>query len=100
MVSDALALIICPSAAQSRVPNSATEVQSVPCSDVPTKEFILSLNDAKPANERFVIEDLDATRLFVQAKVTEWIDEQIAAWQERNTYQVWLELIFMHMTCH
>lgn len=60
----------------------------MPRSDVPTKEFILSLNDAKPANERFVIEDLDATRLFVQTKVTEWLEEQLAAWQEQNTYQV------------
>lgn len=55
---------------------------------MPTKEFILSLNDAKPVNERFVIEDLDDTRLFVQAKVAEWLEEQLAAWQEQNTYQV------------
>ena len=55
---------------------------------MPTKEFILSLNNAKPPKDQFIIEDLDDTRLFVQAKVAEWLQEQIAAWQEQNTYQV------------
>lgn len=55
---------------------------------MPTKEFILSLNNAKPPKEQFVIEDLDETRLFVQAKAAEWLEQQIAAWQEHNTYQV------------
>ena len=55
---------------------------------MPTKEFILSLNNAKPPKDQFIIEDLDDTRLFVQAKVAQWLEEQVAAWQEQNTYQV------------
>ena len=77
------------------LPSTITSVTDPPklrctpaCSDVPTKEFILSLNNAKPPKEQFIIEDLDDKRLFVQAKVAEWLEEQIAVWQEQNTYQV------------
>ncbi|KAK9822997.1 hypothetical protein WJX81_004133 [Elliptochloris bilobata] len=37
--------------------------------DEPTREFILSLNEGKPTAEKFVIYDLDDTRLFVQPTV-------------------------------
>ena len=57
------------------------------CSDVPTKEFILSLNEEKPTSEKFVIADLDETRLFVQPQVTEWLQQQLAKFQELNTYE-------------
>lgn len=57
------------------------------CSDVPTKEFILSLNDSKPTNERFVIHDLDDTHLFVQPTVVEWLEKRLKEFHEENTYQ-------------
>jgi hypothetical protein len=34
--------------------------------DIPTKVFILHLNDEQLPSERFVIQDLDATHLLVQ----------------------------------
>lgn len=54
---------------------------------MPTKEFILSLNDSKPTNERFVILDLDDTRLFVQPTVVEWLEKRLKEFNEENTYQ-------------
>ncbi|BDA42782.1 probable general transcription factor IIH subunit 5 [Coccomyxa sp. Obi] len=55
--------------------------------DVPAKEFILSLNDSKPTNERFVILDLDDTHLFVQPTVVEWLEKRLKEFNEENTYQ-------------
>lgn len=57
------------------------------CSDVPTKEFILSLNEAKATSDKFVIADLDSTTLFVQPNVTEWLTHQLAKFQDLNTYE-------------
>ncbi|CAL5219450.1 g1285 [Coccomyxa viridis] len=55
--------------------------------DVPTKEFIISLNESKPTNERFIIHDLDDIRLFVQPSVVEWLEERLKQFNEENTYQ-------------
>ena len=58
------------------------------CSDVPTKEFIISLNEGKPTNERFIIHDLDDTRLFVQPSVVNWLEAAPEAVQRGEyTYQ-------------
>jgi TFIIH basal transcription factor complex TTD-A subunit len=54
---------------------------------VPTKEYILSLNDARPTSERFIIQDLDDTRLFVQPTVVEWLEKRLKEFHEENTYQ-------------
>jgi len=56
-------------------------------SDVPSKEYILSLDNAKPTSEKFVIADLDPTTLFVQPQVTEWLREQLAKFHDSNTYE-------------
>ena len=56
-------------------------------SDVPSKEYILSLDNAKPTSEKFVIADLDPTTLFVQPQVTEWLKEQLAKFHDSNTYE-------------
>jgi hypothetical protein len=56
-------------------------------SDVPTKEFILSLNAAKQNKDKFVIEDLDETRLFVQPTVVEWLEARLKEFHDENTYQ-------------
>eukprot|EP00884_Botryococcus_braunii_P004250 jgi/Botrbrau1/13826/Bobra.0056s0068.1 len=55
--------------------------------DVPTKVFILSLNEARQNKDRFVIEDLDETRLFVQPTVIEWLESRLKEFHEENTYQ-------------
>ena len=56
-------------------------------SDVPTKEFILSLNDAKATNQKFVIAELGDTRLFVQPRITEWLQQKCQEMLEKNSYQ-------------
>jgi TFIIH basal transcription factor complex TTD-A subunit len=53
------------------------------CSDVPLKEYIRFLDESLPKAERFILQDLDDTHLFVkpasldfvQAKVKEWVDK-------------------------
>ena len=49
---------------------------------MPTKEYILSLNEGKPTAERFIIQDLDDTRLFVQPTVVEWLQQRLKDFQE------------------
>ena len=60
----------------------------VSCSDVPTKVFILSLNEEKAGPEKFVLEDLDDKTLFVQPTVVEWLEGKLKEFQDENTYQV------------
>ena len=55
---------------------------------MPIKEFILSLDAAKPRTEKFVIQDLSATRLFIEAKATQWLTQKVQEFQDQNTYQV------------
>ena len=55
---------------------------------MPIKEFILNLDAAKPRAEKFVIQDLSATRLFIEAKATEWLTQKVQEFQDQNTYQV------------
>jgi TFIIH basal transcription factor complex TTD-A subunit len=51
--------------------------------DVPTKQFIMHMNDTNPVDKKFIIKDLDATHLLVEhkavaeitRKVDEWMDE-------------------------
>ena len=54
---------------------------------MPTKEFIISLNEGKPTNEKFIIHDLDDIRLFVQPSVVEWLVERLKQFNEENIYQ-------------
>lgn len=54
---------------------------------MPTKEFIISLNEGKPTNEKFIIHDLDDIRLFVQPSVVTWLEERLKQFNEENIYQ-------------
>ena len=45
------------------------------------------MNEAKPTSEKFVIADLGTTRLFVQPQVTDWLEDQLAKFQDLNTYE-------------
>ena len=53
--------------------------------DPPTKQFIRHLNETKSVDQKFIIEDLDATHLLVEGKakgeilrkVEEWLDENV-----------------------
>ncbi|KAK9814821.1 hypothetical protein WJX72_012006 [[Myrmecia] bisecta] len=61
--------------------------------DIPTKEYILRLNEDQPASRKFVIEELDDIRLFVStefpggSKVLEWLQRQLTEFHDQNTYQ-------------
>ncbi len=56
-------------------------------SDIPTKQFVLSLNDEKPPAEKFVIVDLDDTHLLVQEAAVDMIKKRIADFMDENTFQ-------------
>jgi TFIIH basal transcription factor complex TTD-A subunit len=50
--------------------------------DVPTKQYIQHLNDLKPVDKKFILEDLDATHLLVKKKVREEIDRKVEGWMD------------------
>lgn len=55
--------------------------------DVPIKEVILSLNNSRPEADKFILEDLDETRLLVKANCLDWLREELAKFQNKNTYE-------------
>ena len=57
-----------------------------PHSDIPTKEFILSLNAARPADAKFVVADLDDTRLFVDPAAVPELQAAVRARGDELTY--------------
>ena len=68
-----------------RVMVSAVHGTLIEC-DVPTKVFILHLNDEQLPSERFVIQDLDETHLLVQPHRVELVRAEVKKFQERSQY--------------
>ena len=58
------------------------------CSDIPSKEYILRLNEEKGKNEKFLLEELDDTHLFVKPVAVEELSRKLKEFQEQNTYEV------------
>jgi TFIIH basal transcription factor complex TTD-A subunit len=54
--------------------------------DVPTKQYIQHLNELKPVDKKFILEDLDATHLLVKKKVREEIERKVEAWMDENVF--------------
>ena len=54
--------------------------------DVPIKQYILHLNDAAPAERKFVVVDLDARRVLVQPDAVDAIRREIEAFQRSTRY--------------
>ena len=54
--------------------------------DIPTKVFILHLNDEQLPSERFVIQDLDETHLLVQPHKIEMVRGEVKKFQEKSQY--------------
>ncbi|KAJ4756354.1 General transcription factor IIH subunit 5 [Rhynchospora pubera] len=54
--------------------------------DVPMAQFIVNLNNAMPANEKFIVHMLDSTHMFVQPHVAEMIRSRIAEFRDQNSY--------------
>ena len=54
--------------------------------DIPTRVFILHLNDEQIPSERFVIQDLDETHLLVQPHRIEMVRGEVKKFQEKSQY--------------
>ncbi|WIA14222.1 hypothetical protein OEZ86_012737 [Tetradesmus obliquus] len=55
--------------------------------DVPTKEFLVWLNNQNKATKRaFIIKELDDTHLLVKEDMVEFVQEQVKAFNNKNVY--------------
>ncbi len=54
--------------------------------DVPTKQYIQYLNELKPVDKKFILEDLDATHLLVKKKARDEIERKVEAWMDENVF--------------
>jgi hypothetical protein len=54
--------------------------------DVPTKQFIQHLNDLKPVDKKFILQDLDATHLLVELKARDEIRRKVEEWEDCNVF--------------
>ncbi|GLJ16999.1 hypothetical protein SUGI_0294070 [Cryptomeria japonica] len=55
--------------------------------DVPMAQFITNLNASKPSSEKFIIQVLDSTHMFVQPNAADQIRYQIAEFRNKITYE-------------
>lgn len=58
-----------------------------PCSDIPMKQFIVSINDQLPNAQKFIIYDLDDTHLFVQPHVADMLQNKVKDFLDKITYE-------------
>ena len=54
--------------------------------DVPTKQYIQYLNELKPVDKKFIMEDLDSTHLLLKKKAREEIERKVTAWMDENVF--------------
>ena len=54
--------------------------------DVPTKQFIQHLNELKPVDKKFIIEDLDAQHLLVKENAKDEILRKVEEWEDSNVW--------------
>jgi TFIIH basal transcription factor complex TTD-A subunit len=57
------------------------------CSDIPMKQFIVSINDQLPNAQKFIIYDLDDTHLFVQPHVADMLQNKVKDFLDKITYE-------------
>jgi len=55
-------------------------------SDVPIKQYILHLNEIAPAEGKFVIADLDDSRVLVQPEHAARVAEDVARYQQTTQF--------------
>ena len=70
-------------ATTSDVPPSAGYLISC---DIPTKQFIMNMNELKPSDKRFILQDLDATHLLVKHKAKNEIVRKVEEWEDSNVF--------------
>jgi Transcription factor TFIIH complex subunit Tfb5 len=54
--------------------------------DVPTKQFILYLNDLKKMDKKFIVQDLDGTHLLVKLSARDEIERKVEKWTDDNVF--------------
>lgn len=54
--------------------------------DVPTKQFIQYLNELKPIDKKFILQDLDATHLLIKRKAKDEITRKVEEWLDENVF--------------
>jgi TFIIH basal transcription factor complex TTD-A subunit len=54
--------------------------------DVPTKQYILYLNDQEPPDKKFILQDLDTTHLLVELKARDKIERKVEEWLDENIF--------------
>ncbi|XP_077235368.1 general transcription and DNA repair factor IIH subunit TFB5-like [Tasmannia lanceolata] len=55
--------------------------------DIPMAQFIVNMNAALPASQKFILHILDSTHMFVQPHVAEMIRSRIAEFRDQNSYE-------------
>lgn len=77
------------SAKQQQNNNNDTTIQSIgyliTC-DIPTKQYIQYLNELKPVDKKFIIQDLDSTHILIESKVREEVERKIEDWLDENIF--------------
>jgi Transcription factor TFIIH complex subunit Tfb5 len=54
--------------------------------DIPTKQYIQSLNDLKPVDKKFILQDLDSTHVLVTLASQGEIDRKLEEWFNENVF--------------
>jgi TFIIH basal transcription factor complex TTD-A subunit len=54
--------------------------------DVPLKQFIQHLNELKPVDKRFILQDLDATHLLVKRTAKDEILKKVEEFEDSNIF--------------
>ncbi|XVF51627.1 hypothetical protein PTKIN_Ptkin04bG0199600 [Pterospermum kingtungense] len=65
---------------------NATKGLLISC-DIPMAQFIINMNAALPASQKFIIHVLDNTNFFVQPDVAGMIRSAIAEFRDQNSYE-------------
>ncbi|XP_047939308.1 general transcription and DNA repair factor IIH subunit TFB5 [Salvia hispanica] len=55
--------------------------------DIPMAQFIINMNASLPQSQKFIIQVLDNTHLFVRPDMGGMIKSAIATFREQNTYE-------------
>ncbi|KAL6007981.1 TFIIH complex subunit tfb5 [Asimina triloba] len=63
------------------------EEQNLDGHDIPMAQFIINMDAAMPASQKFIIRVLDSTHLFVQPYVAEMIRSRISEFRDQNSYE-------------
>jgi TFIIH basal transcription factor complex TTD-A subunit len=57
------------------------------CRDIPMAQFIINLNASMPNAQKFILEVLDDTHIFVLANMAETIQYKVQEFRDSNTYE-------------